>query len=183
MHVASMVPRIPVALAASFAAAVLGAGPATPIGAATAAFGSPITVGANAKAEYVLARSRPSVRISTTSSIVTARGKAPIDLICPAGAPGACRGTVTIELPSRTRGGSVSRSLGSARYEVQSGRKIRVFVHLNSYGRRRLVRHKPLRATATATTIRDGHTATAARTITVRPHTPRHGHRRAQRSR
>jgi hypothetical protein len=161
---------VAVALAGSFAATALAAAPATSMSAAVDSYGSPITIGTNAKAEYVLATARPSVRISTRTSTVTARGKAPIAVICPVGAPGPCRGTITIGLSSRTRGGRASRSLGSTRYEAPKGRRARVRIHLDSHARRRLVRSKTLRVTVTATTVWSGHTATTVRGIVIKAH-------------
>jgi hypothetical protein len=160
-----------VGLAASFAATALGIGPAAPFGGPANAAGSAITVGTGSSAEYVLARAPTSVLISTKSATVTRGGDAPIALVCPAGAPGTCRGTVAIGLTSRTRRGRASRSLGSATYEARRGGAARVRVRLNSYGRRLLVRRKALRVTVTATTVWGAHTATTARSIMVKRHT------------
>jgi hypothetical protein len=158
-------------LAASLAATALGIGPAAPFGGPANAAGSAVTVGTGSNAEYVLARAPTSVLISTKSATVTSGGDAPIALVCPAGAPGTCRGTVAIGLAGRTRRGRASRSLGSATYEAPSGRAARVRIRLNAYGRRRLVRRKALRVTATATTVWDGHTATTACSIVLKRHT------------
>ena len=175
-----------VPLAASFAAAGLGALPI-----ASKALAGSITVVAKPNAEYVLIAAPPSVRIFTRSSTVTASGDAPVGLVCPAGAPGPCRGALGIGLATgRTRRGAAGaapcrrhcRSLGRATYAVRPGARLWVRVHLNPYARRLLRRHRALRVDATATTAWGARTVTTARMIIVRAGAARPGRARSGRS-
>jgi YVTN family beta-propeller protein len=117
------------------------------------------------------------VVISTSSVTVTARGDALIPVSCPVSARDGCRGTITIRLAKphsrrarATRCARGCRALGSANYEARAGQKVRVRVHMSSYGRRLLLPRKALRVTVTATSVSGGHTATIVRTVTLRAH-------------
>jgi hypothetical protein len=117
------------------------------------------------------------VVISTQSVTITARGDALITVRCPPSARNGCSGTITIRLAEpharralAARCARGCRLLGSAKYEARAGQKTRVRVHMASYGRRLLARHKALRVTLTATSVSGGLTASTVRTITLRTH-------------
>jgi hypothetical protein len=111
---------------------------------------------------------------------LTARGDALIQVSCPASARAGCRGTITIRLAEPharreraivARCASGCRPLGSAKYEARAGQRLRVRVHMASFGRRLLLRRKVVRVTVTATSVSGGHTATIVGTITLKAHT------------
>jgi hypothetical protein len=114
--------------------------------------------------------------ISITSVTVNRHGVALIPLRCPATAAGGCHGTITIAIRAETRTRRARaarcargcRRLGTANYEARAGQKIRLGVHLSSYGRRLLTRHKTLQVTLTATSVYGEQRATVVRTITLR---------------
>lgn len=120
--------------------------------------------------------------ISIRSVTVNRHGVALIPLRCPATAAGGCRGTIAITIPvephaRRARASRCARGcrpLGSAKYEARAGQKMRVRVHVSSYGRRLLTRRKTMRVTLTGTSVSGGQTATVVRTITLRRARPRH---------
>ncbi|HTY96012.1 MAG TPA: hypothetical protein VMB91_03155 [Solirubrobacteraceae bacterium] len=108
---------------------------------------------------------------------VSHRGVAPIEVGCPTGASGGCRGTVTIRLwePAAKRSSAVAarcgrgcRPLGTANYEARAGKKARVRVHIASLGRRMLRRRGSLRVTVTASSVNNGRSTTTTRTTTLR---------------
>jgi hypothetical protein len=119
------------------------------------------------------------VVISTTSVTVTASGNAVTQVACPKSALGGCRGTVTLQLiepqakGARARAARCARGcrpLGSAHYEARAGQKIRVRVHIASFGRRLLARRKTLRVSVIVTNVLGGRTATVTRRITLKAH-------------
>jgi hypothetical protein len=119
--------------------------------------------------------------ISIRSVTVNRHGDALIPLSCPARAAAGCRGTITITLAAEPHARRVRtarcargcRPLGSTNYEAHAGQKIRVGVHVASYGRGLFTRRKTLRVTLTATSVLGGRTATVVRTIALRAPRPR----------
>jgi hypothetical protein len=120
------------------------------------------------------------VAISARSVTITTRGDALIEVSCPRSALGGCRGTITIRLaePSHRHARAHAahcargcRALGRANYEARAGQKIRVRVHIASFGRKLLARGKVVRVTVTATSISGGHTAITVSTIALRART------------
>jgi YVTN family beta-propeller protein len=118
-----------------------------------------------------------AVVLSGRPVTITARGDALIGVSCPASARNGCRGTITIRLaePRARRARAIAarcgrgcRPLGSAKYEARGGQKIRVRVHIASYGRRLLAHRKGLRVTVTATSAAGGRTTATVGTITLR---------------
>jgi hypothetical protein len=103
------------------------------------------------------------------------QGDAMIPLGCPATATAGCHGTITIRITepharraSAARCGRGCRPIGSAKYEARAGQKIRIRVHIASYGRRLVRQRHSLRATLTATSISGLQTVTVVRTIGLR---------------
>ncbi len=118
-----------------------------------------------------------TVSVATAPITLTRRGEAPIEVTCPTGALGGCRGTITIRLsePAAKRSSGVAarcgrgcRPLGTANYEARAGKKVRVRVHIASLGRRLLRRHRSLRVTVVATSVTGGARTTTTRTTTLR---------------
>jgi YVTN family beta-propeller protein len=119
------------------------------------------------------------VVVSPRSVTLTANGVVVIEVRCPASAVRGCKGTVTLTLaePRARRARAVvakcargCRSLGSTNYEARAGRRVRVRVHMASFGRKLLARRKALRVTVTATSVSEGHVSRMRRTIIVRAH-------------
>ena len=121
---------------------------------------------------------RPTVPAITVRSITVNRhGVAVIPLRCPASATGGCRGTITITIHiAESRPGRASaarcargcRPLATTNYEARAGQRVRVRVHIASFGRRLLTRHSSVRVTLTATSVAGGHTATVTRAIAMK---------------
>jgi PKD repeat protein len=126
------------------------------------------------------ASSKPSVApvvIASSSGTVTSRGDAVIAVSCPATAVGGCRGTITLQLvePASRRDraraarcGRGCRKLGSAEYQARAGQSATVRVHLASFGRQQLARHKTLRVTVITRSVSGARTTTSVSTITLR---------------
>jgi hypothetical protein len=103
-----------------------------------------------------------------------------IPVRCPVSAVDGCRGRITITITikivrPRTRAAATRcargcRPLGTAGYEARAGQKIRIRVHIASYGRNLLTRHKSLPVTLTATSVSAGQVATVVRKITLNAH-------------
>lgn len=117
--------------------------------------------------------------IPSQTATVSRSGVAAIRIACPADA-GACRGSVTIELPataSRARARMVVATrrrkitkLGSARFTAKAGEKPFVQVRLNRRGRRRILRTRHTRCRIVVTTrSAAGKVVTTSRTVTLRP--------------
>jgi YVTN family beta-propeller protein len=121
---------------------------------------------------------RPTrVVISIKSATVNRHGVAVIPLRCPAGAAGGCHGKITITISVSTPRGKRARAsrcargcrpLGSTSYEARAGQKVRVRVHIASFGRRLLKQHSSVRVTLTATSVSGGQTATVTRAIALK---------------
>jgi len=119
----------------------------------------------------------PGPVISAGSLSVNAQGVAVIPISCPASASGGCRGKITLtthvaESRHQARAARCARGcrpLGTVNYEARAGQKIRVRVHIASFGRRLLAGHSSVRATLTATTVAGGQTATVTRAIVLKP--------------
>jgi Kelch motif/Galactose oxidase, central domain len=117
------------------------------------------------------------VLISTKPVTITPSGAVPIQLKCTL-RKGGCNGTLTLRLArGRPRRGDEAESarcargcrpLGTVHFHTAAGHSILVQVHISAYGRRLLAQHNALRATATATTVSDGRSATTVSTITIR---------------
>jgi hypothetical protein len=115
--------------------------------------------------------------ISIRSVTVDRRGVAAIPVSCPASAAGGCRGKITITITvaqSHTRLARAARCargcrpLGTTNYEARAGQKVRVRVHIASFGRRLLSAKKSVRVTLTATSVSEGLTATVTRAIALK---------------
>jgi YVTN family beta-propeller protein len=118
-----------------------------------------------------------AVVISAASARLTAHGEVLIQLICPRSAVAGCRGTITLALAQsrahrhRARAARCARgcrSLGSGNYEASSGKRVRIRVHMASFGRKLAAQRKSLRVTVTATSVSGEQVATTRRTITLR---------------
>jgi YVTN family beta-propeller protein len=117
--------------------------------------------------------------IPTTPVSVDRHGVATLSLGCPANASGGCHGMVAITIAEPPAGraraarcGRGCRPLGTASYEARAGQKVRVRVHIASFGRRLLRRRHSVRVTLTATSVSGGHTATLTRAIVLKSATP-----------
>jgi YVTN family beta-propeller protein len=121
----------------------------------------------------------PPVRvvISIRSVTVNRHGVAVIPVSCPASAPGGCRGKITITTTIARPGAHRARAarcargcrpLGTASYEARAGQKVRVRVHIASFGRRLIAAKKSVRVTLTATSVAGAETATLTRTIAMK---------------
>jgi hypothetical protein len=117
------------------------------------------------------------VVLSVRSVTVKRNGVAVIPLGCPASAVGGCRGRITITIhivePHARRAGAARcargcRPLAGANYEARAGQRIRVRVHIASFGRQLLTNRRSVHVTLTATSVADGQTATVTRAITLR---------------
>jgi YVTN family beta-propeller protein len=125
-------------------------------------------------------RRSPAVVISARSLTLTARGDVVIHITCPASALGGCRGRITIRLAGPRARRAIAftarcargcRTLGRTSYEARAGQRVRLRVHIASFGRKLLARHGTQRVTLTATTTTTGmSTATSSRTTTLRAH-------------
>ena len=122
------------------------------------------------------ARPTPVV-ISIRSVTVNRHGVASIPLSCPVSATGGCRGKITITIhiveprAERARAARCARGcrpLGTASYEARAGQKVRVRVHIASFGRRLLTQRKSVRVTLTATSVSGGQTATVTQPIALK---------------
>jgi YVTN family beta-propeller protein len=133
---------------------------------------------ANAPTSSVPRDPRPTrVVLSIRSVSVNRHGVAVIPLLCPASAAGGCHGKITITIQvsaprgKRARASRCARGcrpLGTASYEARAGQKVRVRVHIASFGRRLLKQHSSVRVTLTATSVSGGQTATATRAIALK---------------
>ena len=112
---------------------------------------------------------------------ITRNGDVLVRISCPATALSGCRGRITLSLakPRARRASAFAarcargcRSLGSTNYEARAGQRVRVRVHMASFGRKLLARRKALRVTVTATTVSGGYTATTVRAIALRARRP-----------
>jgi YVTN family beta-propeller protein len=113
--------------------------------------------------------------IPTTPVGVDRHGVATISLGCPANASGGCHGIVAITIAEPPAGraraarcGRGCRPLGTTSYEARAGQKVRVRVHIASFGRRLLARRHSVRVTLTATSVSGGRTATLTRAIVLK---------------
>ena len=116
-----------------------------------------------------------SVVIAIRSLTVNRHGVASIPLVCPASAAGGCRGKITITYTEprakrarAARCGRGCRPLGTTNYDARAGQKVRVRVHIASFGRRVLTHHKSVRVTLTATSVSGAQTATVTRSIVLK---------------
>jgi YVTN family beta-propeller protein len=115
--------------------------------------------------------------ISVRSITVNRHGLAVIPLRCPASATGGCRGKVAITIhivesrPGRASAARCARGcrpLATTNYEARAGQRVRVRVHIASFGRKLLTRHSSVRVTLTATSVAGGPPATYPRASTMR---------------
>ena len=80
-------------------------------------------------------------------------------------------GTVTFKYDPFGRRIQKSGPLGTTNYEARAGQKVRVRVHIASFGRRLLSAKKSVRVTLTATSVSEGLTATVTRAIALKAQT------------
>ncbi len=115
--------------------------------------------------------------ISVRSITVNRHGLAVIPVRCPISATGGCRGKITITVhivesrpghASAARCARGCRPLATTNYEARAGQRVRVRVHIASFGRRLLTRHSSVRVTLTATSVAGGQTATVTRTVAMK---------------
>ena len=121
----------------------------------------------------------PTPLVITVRSVsVDRHGVVAIPIDCPAGAAGGCHGKITITIQvsaprgKRARASRCARGcrpLGTTSYEARAGQKVRVRVHIASFGRRLLKQHSSVRVTLTATSVSGGQTATVTRAIALKP--------------
>ena len=121
---------------------------------------------------------RPArVLISIRSITINRHGVGVIPIRCPPSAVAGCRGRVTITVhvaePRARHAGAARcargcRPLASTNYEARAGQKIRVRVHIASFGRKLLRTHSSVRVVLTATSVAAGQTATLTRSIAMR---------------
>jgi YVTN family beta-propeller protein len=132
---------------------------------------------ASSSAPAALGSAWAPVVISVRSLAMTAGGDIVIPLSCPAAALGGCRGRITIQLaePSARRANAFAarctrgcRALGGTNYEARAGGRIKVRVHIASFGRRLLLRRGKLRVRLTATSIAGTKTATTSLAVSLR---------------
>ena len=138
------------------------------------------------------ARPTPTV-ISARSLRITSHGAVLIPLSCPNAAREGCKGVVTIQLDEPAAGraralasrcGRGCRPIGSVHYQARAGQRFEVRVPIASSARKLLKRRKALRVKLTVTSVLDGQTATAVRTMTLRASAqPRRARKVAARSR
>jgi hypothetical protein len=125
----------------------------------------------------------PRVRISPAPVLVTPAGTAQVEVRCGQQAL-RCKGTIKLELrvPRRGPGNPPTRKIviGAERFSVPAGESSNVRVHLSRNGRRRVLRERNVRCSASAVTrAPDGDTKTTRRSITlVAPRTGRRGEAR-----
>jgi YVTN family beta-propeller protein len=132
---------------------------------------------ANPLTSYLPGDPRPTrVVISIRSAAVNRHGVAVIPLRCPADAAGGCHGKITITIQvsaprgKRARASRCARGcrpLGTSSYEARAGQKVRVRVHIASFGRRLLKQRRSIHVTLTATSVSGGQTATVTRAIAL----------------
>jgi hypothetical protein len=110
---------------------------------------------------------------------------------CPVAAADGCRGTIVLRAagaaqkkteatgraPARARARAARcargcRPLGQAKFDVKGGKRRRVAVKLSASGRGALAHASSVKARATVTTVIDGKTTTATRTVTLRQARP-----------
>jgi YVTN family beta-propeller protein len=115
--------------------------------------------------------------ISIRSLTVNRHGVGVIPLRCPASATDGCRGKVTIAIhiiqpharrASAARCARGCRPLASTNYEARAGQKVRVRVHIASFGRRLLSEHSSVRVTLSVTSVVDGQMASTTRAIAMK---------------
>jgi hypothetical protein len=146
--------------------------------AAVNAGGAGIPAESGATAGLQPAAGNPPARVVlSVSSVTVSHGVALIPLGCPASAVGGCHGRITITVqvaePRARRAGAARcargcRPLASSNYEASAGQRVRVRVHIASFGRRLLANRRSVRVTLTATSVAGGQTATVTRAITLR---------------
>jgi Ca2+-binding RTX toxin-like protein len=112
----------------------------------------------------------PRVRISSAPVVVTPAGTAQVEVRC--GQQALCKGTIKLELrvPRRGPGNPPPRKIviGKERFSVPAGESRNVRVHLSRNGRRRVLRERNVRCSASAVTrAPDGDTKTTRRSITL----------------
>ena len=61
------------------------------------------------------------------------------------------------------------RDLGKAKYEARAGQKVKIRVHIASYGRHLLGAGKDVSTTLTATSLSEGHTTTVVQKLELEP--------------
>ena len=133
---------------------------------------------ANATAAALLAE-RKKIVISKKPITITANGRAPVGLTCPAGRRTPCRGTIKIFLaPPRPRAGASRRSrpkrlVGKASYRIASGTKKTVVVKLSRNGRRRVLSGRGQRCrVSVAMPGANGKSIVSTQILTLKPPQP-----------
>jgi hypothetical protein len=125
----------------------------------------------------------PRIRISSAPVVVTPSGTAQVQMRCGQQAV-RCKGTIKLELrvPRRGPSGPPTRKIviGAERFSVPAGESRNVRVHLSRNGRRRVLRERNVRCSASAITRGpDGDTKTTRKSITlVAPRADRRGEAR-----
>jgi streptogramin lyase len=147
-----------------------GAAPATVI---TSPLKAP-TVGRSAKAP-------PPATLVGATTVRVVGGRAPMLVSCPASDVGGCRGTVVLRPLTSTKTTKKTtatasrcargcRPLGEGKFDIKAGKRRSVPVKLSATGRSALAKASKVKARATVTTVVDGKSRTASRTVTLRAH-------------
>jgi streptogramin lyase len=123
-----------------------------------------------------VAKAPPAATLVGPTTVRVTGGRAPFTVSCPATAVGGCHGTVVLRAATATKKTKATasrcargcRPLGEAKFDAKAGKRRRVSVKLTATGRGTLAHAAKVKARATVTTVINGKSTTATRTVTLR---------------